>query len=158
MLQIRNRSRVSHRTKRRPAEGHNTHQNQLSIHSNQKPKQKIICGKLLIAWLLTSEPTKKIRLQPNYAQGLRASAKPNLGVLSRALVSNSPEMVRTDLGLTSCCRRAPSFPELLSRDFTVVWESTAYAPPTVKVFSLVENLLVISATAALFCFSSRWYT
>jgi hypothetical protein len=83
-------------------------------------------------------------------QGLRAIANPNLGFLSKALVSSSPEIVSTDFGMTSCCRRAPSLPWLLSFAFTTVSWSTAYDPPTVKVFSLVENLLVISPTAALF--------
>ena len=91
-------------------------------------------------------------------QGLRAMANPNLGFLSKALVSTSPETVSTDLGMTSCCRRAPSFPWLLSFAFTTVRLSIAYDPPTVKVFSLVENFLVISPTAALFLNWSKWCT
>jgi len=48
--------------------------------------------------------------------------------------------------------------EFPSFAFTTVSWSTAYDPPTVKVFSLVENLLVISPTAALFLNWSRWCT
>lgn len=110
--------------------------------------------------------TKSSTIQPLNAQfiptfngqGLRARAKPNLGVLSKALVSNSPDIVRMDFGFSSCWRRAPSLPELLSLAFTVVWGSSACCPPTVIVFSLVENLLTISATTELFCISSKWYT
>lgn len=91
-------------------------------------------------------------------QGLRARARPNLGALSKALVSNSPEMVTTDFGFSSCCKRAPSLPVLLSLALTVVRGSSSYCPPTVTVFSLVVNLLRISTTAELFCVSSKWCT
>lgn len=53
-------------------------------------------------------------------QGLRAIANPNLGFLSKALVSISPEIVSNDFGMTSCCRSAASLPWLLSFAFTTV--------------------------------------
>lgn len=87
-------------------------------------------------------------------QGLRARDTPNLGVLSKALVSNSLDIVTSDLRMTSCCNTAPSEPWLLSFSLTRVRLSMAYEPPTVNVFSFVENFLLISPTAALFFNSS----
>lgn len=92
------------------------------------------------------------------AHGLRATPNPNLGFLSRALVSISPEIVNTDFGMISCCKRAPRCPWLLSLALTCVRGSTAKDPPTVRMFSFVENFLVTSATAALFFNRSRWWT
>ena len=60
--------------------------------------------------------------------------------------------------MISCCKRAPRCPWLLSLAFTCVRGSTAKDPPTVRMFSFVENFLVISATAALFFNRSRWWT
>ena len=81
-------------------------------------------------------------------QGLRDSANPNLGVFCKALVSKAPEIVRNDLGMSSCCTRAPRLPWLLSFAFSSVCGSTTYEHPTVNVFSLVENLRLISPTTA----------
>ena len=81
-------------------------------------------------------------------QGFRESANPNLGFFSKALVSNAPEIVREDLRVNSCRKRAPRLPWLLSFVFTTVWRSTTYEHPTVKVFSLEENLLLTSPTTA----------
>lgn len=83
-------------------------------------------------------------------QGFRARDRPNFGVLSNALVSNSLEIVSSDFGMTSCCTRANNFPWLLSFAFSSVRLSTVYTPPTVNVFSFVENLRLISPTTALF--------
>lgn len=81
-------------------------------------------------------------------QGFRESANPNLGFFSKVLVSKAPEIVRKDLGISSCCKRAPRCPWLLSFAFTTVWGSTTYEHPTVKVFSFGENLLLTSPTTA----------
>ena len=81
-------------------------------------------------------------------QGFRESANPNLGFFSKVLVSNAPEIVRKDLCVNSCCKRAARLPWLLSFAFTTVWGSTTHEHPTVKVFSLEENLLLTSPTTA----------
>lgn len=120
--------------------------------TNPQYLKKWICGTTY--WVLffheqrkNFSPFLKENLWNNY--GLRATDKPNLGTLSNAFVSISPEIVNKDFGIISCCRSAPSFPLLFSFPFTTVRWSTAYDPPTVKVFSFVENFRVISPTAAL---------
>lgn len=56
----------------------------------------------------------------DYAYGLRAKASPNLALLSTALVSTSPEMVKRDFGRHSCWIRAVAVPKLLTLALTVV--------------------------------------
>jgi len=71
------------------------------------------------------EPEQTKLLEWLQTHGLSAKAKPILGDLSRAFVSNSEERVIKDLGFHSCWRTAPSFPWLLSRVFMVVRGSRA---------------------------------
>lgn len=81
-------------------------------------------------------------------QGLRAKLNPILALFSMALVSTSLEMVMSDLGRHSCWIRALALPELVTRPFTVVNGSNACWVPRVKVFSLVENLWLMSTPTA----------
>lgn len=138
---------------------------QISSSTVARPKNKFMWNYYLmlfpeppkIIWTSYWIPTMCPLVPKRNYHGLRIMANPNLGCFSKALVSNSPEMVTTDFGMTSCCSRAPSLPWLFSLAFTDVRWSIAYKPPTVKVFSLTENLLVISATAALLFNWSRWW-
>jgi len=78
-------------------------------------------------------------MDQNY-QGLRTKLNPTLALFSMALVSSSVEMVMSDLGRHSCWIRALALAELVMRPFNVVNGSNACWTPSVKLFSLVENL------------------
>lgn len=60
------------------------------------------------------KPTQKISFMHQQLDeqnhGFNARPTPNFGVFSKALVSNSPAIVRRDFGINSCCNTAPSFP------------------------------------------------
>ena len=139
-----------------------------AIHpSSLEAWNKYLCNHLLR--LISSATQKKIRGENEFQQhiivtdekknqGLRARDNPNLGVFSKALVSNSLETVKIDFGMSSCCKTVPSFPWLLSFSLTTVRLSSAYDPPTVNVFSFVENFLAISPVAELFISWSKWCT
>ena len=129
-----------------------------SIQGHREPETNIVTT---YCALISSATHKKIRrdneLQQHIVvidekknQGLRARDSPNLVVFSKALVSNSLETVKIDFGMSSCCKTVPSFPWLLSFSLTTVRLSRLYDPPTVIVFSFVENFLAISPVAELF--------
>lgn len=74
---------------------------------------------LVVITNLQRNPHEQGNDNPSF-QGFKAKAKPIFAVLSKDLVSTSPENVIKDFGLHSCWSKAANFPWLFKRAFTVV--------------------------------------